>query len=136
MKSIPIIVFTLFIFSACSKKINSCSYSDGSNNTYTLVIKGAECIFNYIPVTPRESSSGTYSGGSPVQKTISQTEYNEVCNLMISLKEDKTQHISDRVMGSGAVSISRCNREQTFILSSSSEGKKKLEEKLQLIKSK
>lgn len=39
------------------------TYVDGNNNTYRL---DSDDILSYDPITPSESSSGSYSGGQPI----------------------------------------------------------------------
>ena len=43
-------------------------YADGSANLVRLADDGE---FEYLPVTPAESSSGSYSGGDPVRARLS-----------------------------------------------------------------
>jgi len=40
-------------------------YTDGSNNSTRLWMEGETIAWSYNPVQPKESSSGTYSGGEP-----------------------------------------------------------------------
>lgn len=44
---------------------------DGSNNQTTVRFDGEVALWQYRPVTPAESSSGTYSGGTPAAGRLS-----------------------------------------------------------------
>lgn len=50
----------------------SLEYADGSANVYRLTQArpGDEVRFEYVPVTPAQSSTGTYSGGDPKQARL------------------------------------------------------------------
>lgn len=63
--------------------MKSLNYLDGSANEYELKYDEStgNCTFEYKPITPMQSSSGTYSGGSPVFKTIPQSQWNEYVTL-------------------------------------------------------
>lgn len=45
----------------------SVEITDGCNNVWTFVKSVSGCVANYQPITPLESSSGCYDGGSPIQ---------------------------------------------------------------------
>lgn len=69
------------------KTINSTSYIvfDGSRNKYIITENSLE----YIPVKPAESSSGVYSGGEYVKKSLTAEEYKSIVELMAKAMADK-----------------------------------------------
>lgn len=74
-------------------------YHDGSNNVWTI---GPQKIV-YQPVTPAMSSSGTYSGGEPFEKTISVAQFTEIEALLKAAIANKTIHEDSRLKGSGMI---------------------------------
>lgn len=52
-------------------------YADGSANKYILTATSLE----YLPVTPEESSTGTYSGGDPAFVEITAEQFNTLKGL-------------------------------------------------------
>ena len=75
------------------------TYADGSANVY--IIRN-DTIF-YKPMTPEMSSSGTYSGGDPVQKALHGNEYEQIQALLDRAIGNPKVHIDDRVMQSGMI---------------------------------
>lgn len=79
-------------------------YADGNGNVY--IIKGGDAPFiEYRPVTPGESSSGAYSGGTHRKKKISRAKFNYLASLMDESFRHKEDHASQRVKGSGLVTV-------------------------------
>ncbi|HEY3445331.1 MAG TPA: hypothetical protein VGK67_03160 [Myxococcales bacterium] len=91
---------------------SSARYADGSGNVYAL--EGDR--LRYSPVTPEASSSGTYSGGDPFEKTLSPQDLSDLTRALDAALEAKGSHIQDRVMMSGAVTLERTGERQSFIL--------------------
>lgn len=77
-------------------------YADGSNNHYE--IGGDPCHVRYIPVKPKESSTGRYDGGTPFTIMISEKECAGLTQLLDKAIADKTHHDPDgRKKGAGWV---------------------------------
>lgn len=74
-------------------------YHDGANNVWSI---GPKKIV-YHPVTPAMSSTGTYSGGEPFEKTISETQFSEIEALLNAGVANKTIHENSRLKGSGMI---------------------------------
>ena len=136
--------FLLLFIIACTfvRAQNEFSYSDGNNNTYTLKKSVStktgetEYLATYSPVTPANSSSGIYSGGTPLETRISGTQFESVAQMITQLAKDSRQHVENRVMGSGMVVYSKKKKQKMYLLSPESGGKKELENKLrELMKS-
>ncbi len=89
MKNLLVVLFLAF-----SIKINAqvnYIYSDGNSNTYHI----SETQINYEPVTKENSSSGTYSGGNPKTKSISQKDFEKINSLFketIAAKAEQQQN--------------------------------------------
>lgn len=75
-------------------------YYDGSGNRYA--IDEAKKI-TFKPITPNESSSGMYSGGSPWSRTLDDAEYAQLVTLFDSAfaDPDGESNSRGRQMGSG-----------------------------------
>ena len=78
----------------------SYEYADGNANLYLLT----ETQLRYVAVLPKESSSGTYSGGVNKTVTISATQFNELKKLFDHAIENPSIHIPNRIMMSGMIS--------------------------------
>jgi hypothetical protein len=78
-------------------------YADGSANRYIITADSLE----YDPVTPEESSTGTYSGGDPKIVSISEEQFDTISQLFDKAIANKAVHIQDRIKTSGAISISK-----------------------------
>ncbi len=77
------------------------TYNDGSANSYIITLSN----FRYNPVTPTESSSGTYSGGEPKDFDIDQNIFNEIFILAESIATNEDIKIETRQMGTGFINI-------------------------------
>lgn len=74
-------------------------YHDGANNVWSI---GPQKII-YQPVTPAMSSSGTYSGGEPFEKVISEAQFTEIEALLKAGVSNKSIHEASRLKGSGMI---------------------------------
>lgn len=74
-------------------------YHDGANNVWSI---GPQKIV-YQPVTPAMSSTGTYSGGEPFEKAISETQFTEIEALLKAGVANKSIHEASRLKGSGMI---------------------------------
>ncbi|MBN2776747.1 MAG: hypothetical protein JXR36_03850 [Bacteroidales bacterium] len=82
-------------------------YNDGSSNAHII----SKDNYKYSPVTPQESSSGTYSGGEQREVNINENLFNEIFIKALSIAENKTIHIESRMMGTGMLRIKYENSE-------------------------
>jgi hypothetical protein len=74
-------------------------YADGSGNVYVVKDLSVE----YKPVTPRNSSSGVYSGGEPAHATVSASQYDSLVNLLESAMANSSIHQENREMMTGLI---------------------------------
>ena len=78
-------------------------YVDGNGNTYRLERQNDRIELIYEPVQPALSSSGVYSGGSSVIRTISRKAYDEAAAAMQRAIENTGAHCNQRTMGTGTL---------------------------------
>lgn len=74
-------------------------YHDGANNVWSI---GPQKIV-YQPITPAMSSTGTYSGGEPFEKPISEAQFAEIEALLKKGVANKSIHEDSRLKGSGMI---------------------------------
>ena len=72
------------------------TYKDGNNNLYFI----SENEISYKPISLKESSSGSYSGGQPKTIKISQEQFRVINALFEQAFNDKSSHLENRIMGS------------------------------------
>ncbi len=96
----------------------SMNYSDGSGNAFffSQAAGDSEAKFVYNPVTPKESSSGTYSGGSPRKGAMTPAQVSELKRWVQQLKDDSANHAEQRAMGTGAIHRTTSDGEDDFIV--------------------
>jgi len=89
-------VLILFVLTGCGGQVdkNMYYYTDQNNNTYTI----APSEVRYDPVTPKESSSGVYSGGEKAVIPITKETFKKIVQLAETLQQDTLNHISHREM--------------------------------------
>ncbi len=104
---------------------------DGSGNRY-LISQGYGLIIDYDPVTPEKSSSGMYSGGEKVKRTISEAQYLEISQSVHRTVKEKKYHSKDRVKGSFSIAIIKSGKETNYLIAGASEEVKALEALLKL----
>lgn len=102
------ILFFIGVFSCKPKQSASSSkteiaYIDGNNNRFELISNKNVCEIEYKPIQPDESSSGTYSGGEPVSKTIACVKFDEIQNYMKKIVANPSNLIQERNMGCGTI---------------------------------
>jgi hypothetical protein len=95
-------------------------YADGSANVSRLDRPGAAdpIDFVYDPVTPAESSTGTYSGGPPRTERITADDprIDALWREVERLEADTSVHVRDRAKGTGAVTITTPSGERSFLV--------------------
>jgi hypothetical protein len=128
-KYILISPLLLFIMGAACKtmKPTQYRYSDSSANTWKISIDSVE----YIPMTPEMSSSGMYSGGNPVKKQISKSDYNKVKSEINNIVMNISIQIKDRTKLSGVITIIEDQKKDLTILIDKSPEKESLEKLLE-----
>lgn len=95
------------------------AYADGSGNGYLFEADDAGVHFTYDPVTPERSSTGTYSGGDPidVQLTAEDPRFETLWEHATKLEADKARHAQERNKGDGALTVtSDGNRRRVLIV--------------------
>ena len=95
------------------------SYADHSGNSYRFSSRGSSesARFAYDPVTPEQSSSGTYSGGDPQQGTLTADQIDALWHWIRELEADVRQHAESRMMGTGSFVIREAGRaDRRFII--------------------
>jgi hypothetical protein len=84
---------------SCMTAKTTYEYADGSGNVYVVKDLSVE----YKPVTPRNSSSGVYSGGEPAHATVSSSQYDSLVNLLESAMANSSIHQENREMMTGLI---------------------------------
>jgi hypothetical protein len=105
------------------------TYTDGAGNKYVL----AGSKIEYIPMTPKMSSSITYSGGDPYNKDLSKLELIKLIDAYEQAIWSKEDHISQRVMGSGTLSKKLGEDTNQVLIRQNSESMKKINKALKTI---
>ncbi len=130
MKKITILILLLaFSITAYTQKkhlnVNNMTleYSDGNGNHYKIT----PTRIVYTPITPEMSSSGTYSGGEPADKTISKSDFEKVYNEFELIFKEKTLHIEYRIKTSGRLVINKGQADEKKVIIKSSKEQEELE---------
>ncbi len=105
-------------------------YSDGSANRYVFNKNG----FEYFPVSPAESSSGTYSGGTYIKKLPELSLFYALADNIKMAYETKADHIDMRQKGSGLIEISEAGNQTKFMIKMGSTSQLQIEKILKEIK--
>ena len=105
-------------------------YADGSANRYVFSKNG----FEYFPISPAESSSGTYSGGTYIKKLPELNLFYAVVDNIKMAYESKADHTDARQMGSGLIEISEAGAQQKFMIKMGSKSQQLIEKVLKKIK--
>lgn len=115
-------------------------YADGSGNRY--ILRQAEASqresidadrrieLAYEPVTPAQSSSGVYSGGTPWTVTLSDEQSAGLARLFEDALHEESAHQENRAMGTGEVSRKTATNTTRRILASNAAIKARLEDEL------
>ncbi len=102
-------------------------YTDQSNNSYTIT----ETSVEYDPITPAESSSGTYSGGEPWKKKIDNEVFYVIETWFSDIKKDKTQHLKKRIKPSIVLSVKKGKKKEKVLIAKPN---KEFDEYMKLLK--
>lgn len=90
------------------------SIADGSGNLYRIT--AADLQIEYDPVKPENSSTGFYSGGEYVKKTISKEQYSTLAQKIHKVIDRKEIRIKDRVKGSFAITVQKGKKEHSYLI--------------------
>lgn len=93
-------------------------YGDESGNDLR-VWKRAEdskIVFDYGPVRPEESSSGTYSGGEAKAGVLSEKDAADLWRRAVRLEAEKSLRAEARAMGTGAFTLRDAGGTRDFIV--------------------
>jgi hypothetical protein len=93
-------------------------YADGSANVYRLAADGSRVRVTYEPITPAMSSSGTYSGGDPLDMEVpaSDPRIAKLWHLLGELEADRANHMAERNKGDGAVTVTTSVGTRRFLV--------------------
>ena len=98
----------------------SIHYADGAANVYRFEQRsaGAEVSFEYVPVTPEMSSTGSYSGGAPHRARLAAGDARvaELWRRVEGLEADTASHADARAKGTGAFRIRTPSGTRAFIV--------------------
>src|SRR5690606_17388675 len=110
------------LFTSCMQQTKF-GYTDGNGNRY-IITSG---VLQYIPLTPEESSSGTYSGGEPKVITLHEVQVQAIRKLLEDAIDDQSIHIDKRIMGSAVIE----KNSATWIISPQAPQKSRIESLLE-----
>lgn len=108
----------VLLFSCQSQHMIHYGYADGSGNVY--LIKNDS--IRYDPVTPRNSSSGTYSGGEPASAPLSADQKKELEQKIDQVFRNKDNVIENRIMTSGQLVVYEGEKQKEKIIVKRSSG--------------
>ena len=98
----------------------SVRYADGSANSYLFVREAAGGAVEvvYSPTTPRDSSSGSYSGGQPARATLAGDDprIGELWRQVELFASDETLQADARAMGTGAFEVVAAGAARSFVV--------------------
>jgi len=93
------------------------AYTDGSNNSTRLWMEGEAIAWSYHPVQPKESSSGTYSGGAPGKGQATADAATTVWTKLRHLEATEgTAPDGTRRMGTGWFTVTTPAGERAFVV--------------------
>lgn len=95
-------------------------FADASGNSFHFLQPSADATaeFEYTPVTPERSSSGTYSGGMAARGELTPTQVQQIWTKMRELRADTASHVENRMMGTGSFRVSEDGQQYDFIVQS------------------
>jgi hypothetical protein len=104
-------------------KMTTYEYGDGNGNAYIITTDSIE----YVPVKKENSSTGNYSGGEPVKKKITESDYQQVQSYVHEIFGNASIHIKDRMKGSGRISVVNNQEERQVVIIWQCDEKEQLE---------
>lgn len=113
-------IFIVTIFS-CGIKTSQMNYSytDQNNNSYYI----SENEIRYVPISPSESSSGVYSGGTKKSVSISKTQFSEISKKCDAIFNTPNLQTNQRRMMTSILRFSNSSESKKVILKTSEERK-------------
>jgi hypothetical protein len=120
---------TAFLWNCKSTEQMTIHYSDQNNNHYTI----SSGRLKYDPVTEEESSSGTYSGGSPAEIALIKSDFKRISELAEKIMVNSEGKHSRREMLTSMLTISTKDKTVSAILKKS-EDRSQLEALLQKLR--
>jgi hypothetical protein len=94
----------------------SIRYADGSANHYSIDSDGDGATFDYDPVRPEQSSTGTYSGGDPRSGRLDAAQVTSLWQRIAALEGNRAVHQEDRNKGTGAFHLTDASGSRSFII--------------------
>jgi hypothetical protein len=94
----------------------SVTYHDGSANCYRIESATDGASFEYIPITPAQSSTGLYSGGDPRSGQLDAAGLEALWQRIRVLESDASIHTEHRGKGTGRFIVSDETGTRTFIV--------------------
>lgn len=87
-------------------------YVDTNNNSYSV----REGTLRYSPITPENSSSGTYSGGEPKSKTLTDEEMAGIQQKVQEIEDTPSLHLQQRQMLTAMLFVGEQDNRRKYIL--------------------
>lgn len=95
----------------------SIHYSDGSGNGLSFVAAAeSPARFEFDPVQPQFSSSGTYSGGTPGSGELPPEDATRLWAAVSELEAATELHVTQRMKGTGQLHVVDASGERRFII--------------------
>ncbi len=94
----------------------SIDYADGAANRYRLRSDADGARFEYVPVTPEQSSTGRYSGGPPHAGVLTADAITAIRAHVGVMELATGLHLSDRIKGSGSFTVTDSAGTRSFLL--------------------
>ncbi|KAG2374353.1 hypothetical protein C9374_010923 [Naegleria lovaniensis] len=76
-------------------------FCDGCGNDFSMYSLNNNYLLIYDAITPMQSSSGSYSGGTSYQKQLSPNEFKILDDAFEQLRKKTSGHCDKRAMGTG-----------------------------------
>jgi hypothetical protein len=91
-------------------------YHDGSSNAYVFwrAARGGAARHRYQPVTPEQSSSGSYDGGAAASGSLPRGAAMELWKRVRALEDDSSSHTDRRTKGTGVFEVTAAGTRKRF----------------------
>lgn len=98
-------------------------FADGSGNSFHFLQPSAEATaeYEYTPVTPEESSSGTYDGGMASRGELTAEQVQQIWSQVEAMGAATATHVDHRMKGTGAFVVTQHGTKREFVISSGPE---------------
>lgn len=93
-------------------------YADGSANVFRFQADRVGVRFTYEPIRPEQSSTGTYSGGAPIEQLLAGDDPRlaAVWEQALALEADTEHHADERNKGDGAFTLTTGEQRRRFLV--------------------